>query len=72
MVKTLPSNAGGAGLIPGWGAKILHASWPKKQTKQKQCCNEFSKDFKKSSCQEFVGYGLSSAFRLSKVSEPLQ
>ena len=22
MVKTLPSNAGGAGLMPGWGAKI--------------------------------------------------
>ena len=30
VVKTLPSNAGGAGSIPGWGAKIPHASWPKK------------------------------------------
>ena len=28
------SNAGGVGSIPGWGAEILHASWPKK-TKHK-------------------------------------
>ena len=46
MVKTLPSNAGGAGLIPGWGAKIPNASQPK-NIKQKQYCNKFSKDFKK-------------------------
>ena len=26
VVKTLPSNAGGAGSIPGWGTKILHAA----------------------------------------------
>ena len=25
VVKTLPSNAGGAGSIPGWGAKIPQA-----------------------------------------------
>jgi len=25
----LPSNAGDVGLIPGWGATIPHASWPK-------------------------------------------
>ena len=30
-VKTSPSNAGGAGLIPGWGAKIPHALRPKNQ-----------------------------------------
>ena len=29
VVKTLPSNAGDEGLIPGWEAKILHGSWPK-------------------------------------------
>ena len=29
VVKTLPSNAGGEGSIPGWEAKILHASEPK-------------------------------------------
>ena len=29
-VKSSPPNAGGAGSIPGWGAKIPHASWPKK------------------------------------------
>ena len=32
VVKTLPSNAGGAGSIPGEGAKIPHALQPKKQT----------------------------------------
>ena len=48
MVKTLPSNAGGAGSIPGRGAKIPHASQPKNQNiKQKQYCNAFKKDFKK-------------------------
>ena len=31
VVKTSPSNAGGEGLIPGWGAKIPHVSWPKSQ-----------------------------------------
>ena len=48
VVQTLPSNAGGAGSIPGWGAKIPHASWPKNQNiKQKQYCNKFNKDLKK-------------------------
>ena len=31
-METLPSNAGGASLIPGWEAKIPHASWLEKQT----------------------------------------
>ena len=47
MVKTSPSSAGGAGSIPGNGAKIPHVSWPKNQNiKQKQYCNKFNKDFK--------------------------
>ena len=47
MVKTSPSNAESAGSIPGWGAKIPHASRPKNQNiKQKQYCNTFNKDFK--------------------------
>ena len=48
MVQTLPSCAGGVGLIPGWGDKIPHASWPKSQNlkKQDQYCNRFNKDFK--------------------------
>ena len=47
VVRTSPSNAGGAGSIPGQGAKVPHASQPKNQnTKQKQYCNKFSKDFK--------------------------
>ena len=36
VVKNPPFNAGGAGLIPGRGAKIPHASGPKNQNiKQK-------------------------------------
>ena len=47
VVKTSPSNVGGAGLIAGRGAKIPHASRPKNQNvKQKQCCNKFNKDLK--------------------------
>ena len=57
-----PSNAGGGGgvgwggdgSIPGWGAKILHASQPKNQNmKQKQCCNKMNKDFKNGLRQRF-------------------
>ena len=44
VVKTSPSNAGGAGSIPGQEAKIPHASRSKKQNiKQKQYCNKFNK-----------------------------
>ena len=48
MVKTPPSNAGGAGSIPGQGAKIQHAvaKKPKQKKTQKQYCNKFNKDFK--------------------------
>ena len=45
MVKILPSNAGGSGLISGWENKIAHAWGPKNQNiKQKQCCNKLYKD----------------------------
>ena len=45
VVKILPSNAEDTGSIPAWGAKILHASWPKNQNKkQKQYCNKFNKN----------------------------
>ena len=44
VVETSPSNTGAAGLIPGWKAEILHASWPKKTPKQ--YCNKFNKYFK--------------------------
>ena len=36
VVKTSPSNAGGAGSIPGRGAKIPHASQKNQTIKQKQ------------------------------------
>ena len=42
VVKTSPSNS-----IPGWGAKIPHASWTKTQSiEQKHYSNKFNKDFK--------------------------
>ena len=48
VVKTSPSNAEGAGSIPGGRTKIPHASGPKIQNiKQNQYCNKFNKDFKK-------------------------
>ena len=44
VVKALPSNSGGAGSIPGWGAKIPHALRPNNQNiKQKQCSSKFNK-----------------------------
>ncbi len=47
-VKISPSSAGGAGSIPGFGAKIPHASQTRNQNiKQKQYWNKFNKDFKK-------------------------
>ena len=56
VVKTLPSNARGADLIPGWGAKIPHALWPKNQNiKHKQYCNKFNKDLKNGPHQDFPG-----------------
>ena len=53
MVKTSPSNAGGAGLIPGQGVKILHDSQPKNQNmRQKQYCNKLNKSLKNGSHQK--------------------
>ena len=44
VVKTLLSSAWSVGLIPGWGANILHASWPKNQNiNQEQYCNKTNK-----------------------------
>ena len=41
MVETSPFRAGVAGSIPGWGAKIPHATWAKKSNiKQNQYCNK--------------------------------
>ena len=55
VVKTSPSNAWGAGLTPGQGAKIPHALQPKNQNiKQKQYCNKFNKDFKKIKINNFL------------------
>ena len=46
VVKSSPSNSGGAGSIAGWGAKIPHASGPKiPNIKQKQYCDKFNEDF---------------------------
>ena len=53
VIKTLPSNARGMGLNPGWRAKIPHALWPKNQNiKQKQYCGTFNKDSENGPRQE--------------------
>ena len=55
-VKSSPPNVGDAGLIPGWGTEIPHASWSKKQNiKQKQYGNKFNKYFEK----KFMGTHIS-------------
>ena len=49
VVKTLPFNAMGASMIPGGelGSYIpCKQKKKKKNTKQKQYCNKFNKDFK--------------------------
>ena len=45
VVKISPSNARGVDSIPGLGAKILYASWPKIPKKQNKF-NKFNKDVK--------------------------
>ena len=45
VAKTSLSNAEGPGLIPGGGAKILHASWPKNQNRNNIVTNSI-KTFK--------------------------
>ena len=53
VVNTLPSSARGAGSIPGQGAKVPHASWPKNQNiRQKLYCNKFKEDIKNGSHQQ--------------------
>ena len=49
MVKTSSSNAGGVGLIPAWGVKIPHASWPEKQniTNRNNIVTDLMKTLKK-------------------------
>ena len=55
MVKTLPSNARGAGLIPGRRAKIPHAWGSKNQNiKEKQYCNKLNKGFKNGPHQKIL------------------
>ena len=63
VVKTSSSISGGMGLIPGWGAKIPHASWPKKSDKSNIVTNSiktfkwstiFKKSFKKKGPQYTV------------------
>ena len=46
VVRTSPSDAGAAGSIPHWEAKIPHTLKPKNQNmKQKQHYAKFNKDF---------------------------
>ena len=46
MVKSLPSNRKGVGMIPDQGVKITHVSRLTNQNiKQEQYCKRFNKDF---------------------------
>ena len=50
VVKTLPPNAGGVGSIPGWAAKVPHASRPENQNMKQKHYRKWSilkKSFKK-------------------------
>ena len=49
MYKTF--NAGYMGSVPGQAAKIPHSSWPKYR-QQKQYCNKFSKNLKRSTSKK--------------------
>ena len=51
VVKTLPSNAGGVGSIPGQGAKIAHASKNQNIKNWSNMVTDSIKDFKKSEKQ---------------------
>ena len=55
VVKTLPSNAGDAGSVPGRDAKTPCASQAKTQIiKQTEYCNKFNKDFKNNPHQKKI------------------
>ena len=59
MIKTLPSNAGAVGSIPGQGTKIPLALRSKNvNTKQKQHCNKFNKGLKNGPHQKIKCVGL--------------
>ena len=47
VVKTSPSNEGGAGSIPGRGAKIPHTSWAKNQNIKQKNDQQQLRGFKK-------------------------
>ena len=47
MVKTLPSNAGGADLIPVQGTEIPHAVWCGKEKKKKRSVFKYADLYRK-------------------------
>lgn len=85
VVKTSPSKAGGVGSTPGRGPKVPHTRTARTtpNTKQKECCNRFNKDFQSSvhikkkkyrkRCWRWTGFltqddSVSSQVRKSKMS----
>ena len=55
MVETSPSNTGDVGSVSGQGTEIPPALQPKNQNvRQRQYCNEFSKDFKNGPHQKIL------------------
>ena len=57
VVRTSPTDAGGTGSIPGWGAQIPHASWPKNQdVKQSNIVTNSIKTLKNIYIKEIIFY----------------
>ena len=58
VVKTPPFNAGCVDLIPGLGAKIPHALWPKKKKKKKYKTesNNTGRHKNKNEVKDFMSY----------------
>ena len=60
-------------MIPGWGAKIPHASGPKSQNiKQKQYCNKLNKDLRKKTPDNYFKMVLLYERKLEKYQFMLQ
>ena len=57
MVRTLPSNAGSAGSIPGQGATVPYASQPQNLNIIKRYGKKFSEDFRKREDILFISLG---------------
>ena len=68
MVETSPSNAGDVGSVSGQGTEIPPTLQPKNQNvRQRQYCNEFSKDFKNGPHQKILILEKNNKYRASRA-----